>query len=594
MYLNSFRKKFIKNFSIGAIGQGIGALFSFFSSIIIARHIAPESYGVFILAQSYMLLVDGLINFQSWQTVIRFGCDAIERGDKKCLRAVVKGGVGIDVLSAFLGGLLAIALVQPVGKILGWSEQCIWIARLFCFEIFVYINGSFTGVLRIFNKFYLIALFETIFAVIRLGLLFVLFNYTLSIEKFAIFTVAFDIIKNLSFFAMGAIISCREMGFKNLIHSDKESLPKGFLSYSLWSNLSATADVPIKYLDSFFLSSISLSIVAVYKVYKQLLNALSLVSTPISQATMPQFGELVAQKNYKQAYKIVLKLRNITFAVFIPCIILASFIAKPVISAVMGEAYGNNIPLFIFLLANAVCGLSYIAIHPFFSILGFAKQSAFITIIANVFYVGLSFLFIRLFGVYGLVLASFCQFLITVEAKTIYIKKHCPEVKNMSKNHKDIEVLILCHLHHNELGLCRQLGQNGVRPVGIIKSEKKRSFLSSSRYWKKLYFVSDEKEILSLLQELQFASKPVLLTGSDDMAMLVDNNYDLLSAKYHLSSLAKKQGELSKYMDKMEQYKWAVKEKIPMAKSLSLKINSTIQTGGGVLLARYSQAGGKC
>lgn len=48
-------------------------------------------------------------------------------------------------------------------------------------------------------------------------------------------------------------------------------------------------------------------------------------------------------------------------------------------------------------------------------------------------------------------------------------------------------VIIIGGNHHNPLGVVRSFGVNGIRPYGIIVTgQNKSSFVTKSRYWKKL------------------------------------------------------------------------------------------------------------
>ncbi len=103
---------------------------------------------------------------------------------------------------------------------------------------------------------------------------------------------------------------------------------EGFLSYTMWSNIGATADIPIKHFDVFLLSYISYEVVAVYKVFKQFIQMISLLINPVSQAILPQLSELIAKEQDKEAYRVIIKLRNIIATILVPCILICSFVAN--------------------------------------------------------------------------------------------------------------------------------------------------------------------------------------------------------------------------------------------------------------------------
>ena len=68
--------------------------------------------------------------------------------------------------------------------------------------------------------------------------------------------------------------------------------------------------------------------------------------------------------------------------------------------------------------------------------------------------------------------------------------------------------------HGNPLGLARSLGENGIRPIGIILRAENR-IASMSRYWKKCYLVDSVEEGFSLLlqNDTQGDKKAFLFSG---------------------------------------------------------------------------------
>ncbi len=123
---------------------------------------------MFILAQQYMLVVNGLVNFQSWQGIIKYGSEAIVSQDDKRLAAIFKFGVVIDLISAVAGMVIAIILVPLVGKMLMWSDQLIVLSLVFSIEIIFRIEGTPKGVLRLLNKFHLTAKHSILVSAFRL------------------------------------------------------------------------------------------------------------------------------------------------------------------------------------------------------------------------------------------------------------------------------------------------------------------------------------------------------------------------------------------------------------------------------------------
>lgn len=79
-----------------------------------------------------------------------------------------------------------------------------------------------------------------------------------------------------------------------------ENADRTFVKFTLWSNIGATADLPVKYFDVFIISMVSVEAVAVYKVFKQIMSvgillsaaAIFLVSTVCCFALISHIDDL--------------------------------------------------------------------------------------------------------------------------------------------------------------------------------------------------------------------------------------------------------------------------------------------------------------
>ncbi|WP_158222411.1 oligosaccharide flippase family protein [Tamilnaduibacter salinus] len=74
-------KKLISNASVLLSGGLLVSLLGVVSVVLVARQLGPETFGIFALLTSTVLVVDRLVNFQSWQAVVRYGSKLHKDGD---------------------------------------------------------------------------------------------------------------------------------------------------------------------------------------------------------------------------------------------------------------------------------------------------------------------------------------------------------------------------------------------------------------------------------------------------------------------------------------------------------------------------------
>ena len=126
--------------------------------------------------------------------------------------------------------------------------------------------------------------------------------------------------------------------------------------------------------------------------------------------------------------------------------------------------------------------------------------------------------------------------------------------------------------HYNPLGLIRSLGEEGIKPIAIIKKGKFR-FASESKYISKLHLVETIEEGYEILKA-EYGNrkiKPFVFTTDDEITSFLDKHYDELKQHFIFFN-AKESGRISKYMDKSNINDLAKKHGINIIKSWKVKV----------------------
>lgn len=338
---NEFWAKLAKNVFTIVVGQGGASALNMLTSFVSAGFLGVAGYGSLMIGQTYMQAIDSLLNFQSWQSVIRYGSISLEKRDERGLAACIKAAFLVDVISAVAGCVISFAIVGFVAGVLGWDSAASAAAVVFCFEILVHIEGAPTGLLRLFDRFNYVAIHAVVMAAVKL--LFVAASMALFGNNVVVIACAYcaaDIIKSLTLFFIAVHVARRRIGFFKIVKARLADLPAGYISFTIWSNLDTSADAPIQYFDVFFLSLLSSEVVGVFKFFRQLLSALSLLSRPVQQAIMPQLAELIAKGLNNRAYEVVRKIEKVVAKVVTPCAAIACLVVPPALAVFMDPLYG--------------------------------------------------------------------------------------------------------------------------------------------------------------------------------------------------------------------------------------------------------------
>lgn len=426
-----FWARLFRNAATALLGTSGAQAIGLITLSVLVQSLGVTQYAFFVLGQQYMTVVDALVNFQSWQAIIKFGADAKSQRDDERLFADLKLGIIMDVATAIAGTVLGLLALTFVCDLMGWGAEVKLAAFIFSLEIVFHIEGSSIGILRLFDKFQWTAANSIALAVFKLLVVggYCLLPIEHTMLGYVVVYVATDIANHVSLLFLALYFLHRRFGLRRVLLAPLSRRDHGFVSFCLWSNLGTTVDVPVKYLDVFIISAVSVEMVAVYKVFKQALQVFSLLTNPISTAIMPQMSELVSEGRQRDAFGVVLKIRNAICAVMVGCLIIAAIFGYPLFGVFFGPEYAANLPLFLILLAVHFYGLMYVALHPYFFSLGLAKEDSLLNLVSNILYLGVAFLLVHFLGVYAIVIATMLQYLATNMTKVHVVNKKLAELE---------------------------------------------------------------------------------------------------------------------------------------------------------------------
>ena len=422
---DNFWKNLFKNSFWAFFGDASASAITFIISIILIKIIGSESYGILILAQSYMNIMDVIINIQSWRSTIQYGQKALVDGNDKELHSYVKLGCIMDISTAILCFIISILLPNLIGGFLHWSNEMILCSEIFAITIISHFAGTPTAILRLFNKYNLVALSKTLAAIFKITAIvaYYLITKNLNLVSSTIIFMLTDFIGNILLVVFAFYNYSKKYKISDIIKAKMPKDAKSFISYTLWGTLSEIVDLPVQTIDVFIVSVLGNATVAIYKIFKQIIGIISKVTGPIQQSILPQFSELSAKGNEKRGFEVVIKIHKTILKYTLPISILVGATSYIWLGKLYDMTYANYwYILFIYLMIQTYA-LSYTTIHPFFITLGNMRINAIIEFTANIVYLIVSYILVRAMGLLGITIAFLIQILLNIFLKYFCIKK---------------------------------------------------------------------------------------------------------------------------------------------------------------------------
>jgi O-antigen/teichoic acid export membrane protein len=400
-----------KLLSANAFATVMGLLAATFT----ARYLGPETYGILALIIAYEVVISGIVSFQAWQAIIKFGSDAIAKADDQGLKQIIKLGFTLDIASGIVGYLIAVSAGGTVIRILGWDPDISSLLSLYCIMLLFRLEGTPNGILRLFDRFDLLSLSQIISAIVRiLGIAYCI----MSQQAFHIFVWVYmiSIIIGQLYLVSAALWTLYKQALLNFwkIPLDRQhSINASFWEYIWTSNINSTIRMTAKEFDIFVIGFfLDATAVGIFKIAKLITRPLLLLADPLYSAIYPELVKLWSQRQYYLFLSVVKLVSLVTGIVGIIVCALFMIMGKWLIMMLMGPQYLSAYPIAVLFLVASIIAISTLAFTPANLAMGKPKNSLVALTIATVLYFSVLPLFVWQWNAVGAAIAQMGYYLV--------------------------------------------------------------------------------------------------------------------------------------------------------------------------------------
>jgi O-antigen/teichoic acid export membrane protein len=163
----SVQRRILKNFGIVLRGRGIAAILNLVATTLMASALLATEFGLVILLHTYVLAVRGILNFRTYEVIVKFGVPLHENDNKSGLRNLFRTTTLIDVTSGVAATILGVSAASMAGKFLHWDSAMISMAGWYSLVMLTTICNTPNGILRIYDRFDALSIFYTVGPAIR-------------------------------------------------------------------------------------------------------------------------------------------------------------------------------------------------------------------------------------------------------------------------------------------------------------------------------------------------------------------------------------------------------------------------------------------
>lgn len=382
-------QKLLKDSSQLLAGNVVEGVLSFLAVVLAARGLGPERYGILVLVQTYIIIVDNFVNFQSWQALIKYGADAIEGGDSSTFKRLIKFGTCLDVGTALLGTAMAIAGIYAVESWMQWSHEFTTMLVVYCAFILSNLTGTPLAILRLFDRFDVLAIQKIAVGVVKLGAVGVAFFVHASVWGYLTAWLTTEVLGHLLLLGLGWW-ELHEQKYSEVLGTKLVGLTKPFpgLWRYVWStNLNGTVKMASRRFDTVIVAGLlGPAAVGLYEVVKKFSKGLRQLESPLYQAIYPELAKLWTRDNRGGFVRLMVRSAGLAGGAAVLCWTVTALFGTQILEVIFGPDYLNAYAVLVWYILGAVVAIAAFPLTPGLLTMGYPQKGFVIRTGATVVY----------------------------------------------------------------------------------------------------------------------------------------------------------------------------------------------------------------
>ncbi len=369
-----------------------------------AQALGPAAFGALVLVHAYVVVVSRVTSFQSWQAVVRFGADCLAPERRADLQGLLAFSLWLDIGSSAVGAAIAVAAMPWIGPRLGLDADIVAMAQLYAVLALFMLRAVPNGVLRLFDRFDLLANIQLIAPAMRLAGAALALAAGAGLWAFLLTWFLAGLAANLSLMTF----AWRELARREMLRGFRPRLrgltaPHPGLWRFIWtSNLHATLTLAKTHGTTLAVGWVlGPAAAGIFKIAAEFANVLVKPTSLLNQTVYPELAKLASGGAKARIGRVVRRAGLVTAAGASGVVLLTALLGQPVLTLVVGAGFLDAYPVMILLVLGAALGLGGFALDPAMFVLGRPDIPLRINVCVTLLYVPAFLLLLHLMGTVG-------------------------------------------------------------------------------------------------------------------------------------------------------------------------------------------------
>lgn len=380
----------------------ISLVLIFIQSILAARLLGVNSFGLITVVMAVVTTVNRLFSFRMGEFVIRFFGKELTEGNLPAAGMVIRTAALIEGMTSILA-FIFLWLLAPLGAVLFAKDpSAVGLIRLFGIAILFNITTeSATGILQTTNQFKKQAILTLVNSCVTLFIIAVAF-----FSKGGIYLVLWGYLAGKFIMGIGPIVLAwfglnRELGagWWRTKYQKPEEFGSMF-NFALSTNISGTIKLLVSESEPLWVGLfLNTQAVGLYKIALNVVNPLMMPITPMIDTTFPEIARSVVLKKWQQLIQLLRRTTMISAAWTVFVTLLMAVFGKWIIRLAYTEPFTPAYPALMILMLGF--GFSNILFWNRKLLLAFGKANIplLVLAVAAVIKIGLSFWLVPAYGI---------------------------------------------------------------------------------------------------------------------------------------------------------------------------------------------------
>lgn len=292
-------------------GQASSALLGLAAIWFTTASLGLTLFGILVAIQSFTRLVGNTLKFSTWEAVVKYGADDLARNDRDAFRRLIVFNTLLDVGTAFAALAVCLGLGWLVLPLIRVPGEYFWFVAFMSLGAFFTVSATPIGILRLFDRFGLLAVAEPVGPLLRLGMC-ALF-YHLGWIDIWVFGAAY-LVSSAVDRTITVWLGWRELRRRDLaprwkdLWAPKTEGHRGLWKFALANNGRISLGVVTKESDDLIVSAfIGPTGVALWKIAKQASSVLAVPAKLFVFSVFPQLARLWSARDYRGFRRLIVR-----------------------------------------------------------------------------------------------------------------------------------------------------------------------------------------------------------------------------------------------------------------------------------------------